>query len=93
MPKNIQNTVQWCSFHRLASLCSRSFKLGFSIVNEAEVDVFLELSWFFDDPVDIGNLISDSSAFSKSSLNIWSFSVNVLLKSSLEKFEHHFASM
>ena len=51
---------------------------GFSIVNEAEVDVFLELSWFFDDPVDIGNLISDSSAFSKSSLYIWKFLVHIL---------------
>ena len=57
---------------------------GFSIVNEAEVDVFLELSCFFDDPADVGHLISGSSAFSKSSLNIWKFSVHVLLKPSLE---------
>ena len=66
---------------------------GFGIVNEAEIDVFLELSCFFDDPVDVGNLISGSSAFSKSSLNIWKFTVHVLLKPSLENFEHYFASM
>ena len=66
---------------------------GFSITNEAEVDVFLEFSGFFDDPVDVGNLISGSSAFSKSSLNIWQFSVRVLMKPGLEKFEHYFASM
>ena len=65
----------------------------FGIVNEAEVDVFLELSCFFDDPVDVGNLISGSSAFSKSSLNIWRFTVHVLLKPGLENFEHYFTSM
>ena len=65
----------------------------FSIVNEAEVDVFLELSWFFDDPVDFGNFTSGSSAFSKSSLNIWKFTVHVLLKPGLKNFEHYFASM
>ena len=59
----------------------------------AEVDVFLELSCFFDDPVDVGNLISGSSAFSKSSLNIWKFMVHVLLKPGLENFEHYFASV
>ena len=64
---------------------------GFSVVNEA--DVFLEFSCFFYDPVDVGNLISGSSAFSKSSLYIWKFSVHVLLKPSLEEFEHYFASM
>ena len=58
-----------------------------------KVDVFLELSWFFYDPVDIGNLIFGSSAFYKSSLNIWKFSVHILLKPSLENFEHNFASM
>ena len=62
------------------------------IVNKAEVDVFLELSSFFDDPVDVGNLISGSSAFSKTSLNIRKFTVHVLLKPSLENFEHYFAS-
>ena len=65
----------------------------FSKVNEAEVDVFLEFPCFFYDPRDVGNLISGSSAFSKSSLNIWKFSVHVLLKPSLENFEHYFASM
>ena len=66
---------------------------GFDIVSKAEVDVFLELSCFFDDPVDVGSLISGSSAFSKSSLNIWKFMVHVLLKPGLENFEHFFASM
>ena len=66
---------------------------GFDIVNRAEIDVFLELSCFFDDPVDVGNLISGSSAFSKTSLNIWKFTVHVLLKSGLENFEHYFASV
>ena len=66
---------------------------GFSIVNEAEVDVFLEFSCFFYDPTDVGNLISGSSAFSKYSLNIWKFSVHVLLKPHLEIFEHYLASM
>ena len=65
----------------------------FSIVNEAEVDGFLEFSCFFYDQVDVGNLISGSSAFSKSSLNIWKFSDRVLLKPSLEDFEHDLASM
>ena len=63
---------------------------GFGIVNRAEIDVFLELSCFFDDPADVGNLISGSSAFSKASLNIWKFTVHVLLKPGLE---HYFASM
>ena len=66
---------------------------GCGIVNKAEVDVFLELSSFFDDPTDVGNLISGSSAFSKSSLNIWKFMVYVHLKPALENFEHYFASM
>ena len=66
---------------------------GFGIVNEAEVDVFLEFSCFFYDPMDVGNLISGSSAFSKSSLNIWNFMVHVLLKPGLENFKHYFASV
>ena len=66
---------------------------GFGIVNKAEIDVFLELSWFFDDPADVGNLISGSSAFSKTSLNIWKFMVHLLLKPGLETFEHYFASV
>ena len=66
---------------------------GFGIVNKAEVDVFLEPSCFFNDPTDVGNLISGSSAFSKSSLNTWKFMVHVLLKPGLEDFEHYFASV
>ena len=66
---------------------------GFSVVSEAEVDVFLEFSCFLYDPVDVGSLISDSSAFSKSSLNIWKFFVHVLLKPGLENFEHYFTSV
>ena len=66
---------------------------GFDVVNKAEVDVFLELSFFFDDPADVGYLISGSSAFSKSSLNIWKFMVHVLLKSGLENFKHYFISV
>ena len=66
---------------------------GFDIVNKAEIDVFLELSCFFDDPADVGNLISGSSAFSKPSLNIWEFTIHVLLKPGLENFEHYFASV
>ena len=61
---------------------------GFGIVNKAEIDVFLELSCFYDDPADVGNLISGSSAFSKTSLNIWKFLVHVLLKPGMENFEH-----
>ena len=66
---------------------------GFGIVNNPETDVFLELSCFFDDPADVGNLISGSSAFSNTSLNIWKFRVHVLLKPDLENFEHYFTSM
>ena len=62
---------------------------GFGIVNKAELGVFLELSCFFSDPVGVGNLISDSSAFSKTNLNIWKFTVHVLLKPDLENFEHY----
>ena len=66
---------------------------GFGIVNKAEIDVFLELSCFFDDPVDVGDLISGSSAFSKTSLNIRRFTVHILLKPGLENFEHYFTSV
>ena len=66
---------------------------GFGIVNKAEIDIFLELSWFFDDPADVDNLISGSFVFSKTSLNIWTFTVHVLLKPGLENFEHYFTSM
>ena len=66
---------------------------GFGIVNKVEIDVFLELSYFFDDPADGGNLVSGSSVFSKTSLKIWKFMVHVLLKPGLENFEHDFTSM
>ena len=65
----------------------------FDIVNKAKVDVFLELSCFFDDPAEVGNLISGSSAFSKSTLNIWKFMVHVLLKPGLKNYEHYFTSV
>ena len=66
---------------------------GFGIVNKAEIDVFLELSCFFNDPVDLGNLISGSSTFSKFSLNIWKLMVHVSLKPGLKNFEHYFTSV
>ena len=86
------------------SLCSHLFQnfpqfvvihtvKGFGIINKAELDVFLELSCFFYDSTDVGNLISGTAAFSKSSLNIWKFIVHKLLKPGLENFEHYFASM
>ena len=80
----VKNLPQFVVIHRVK---------GFGMVNKAEVDVFVEVSCFFDDPTDVGNLISASSAFSKSSLNIWQFTVHVLLKSGLENCEHYFASM
>ena len=67
--------------------------IGFGIVNKAEIYVFLELSCFLDDPVDVGNLTSGSSAFSKTGLNLWNFMVHILLKPGLENFEHYFISM
>ena len=66
---------------------------GFGIVNKVEIDIFLELSCFFDAPMDVGNLISGSSPFSKTSLNIWKFTVHVLLKPDLENFKYYFTSM
>ena len=65
----------------------------FGLVNKAEIDGFLELACFFDDPADVGNLTSGSSAFSKTSLNIWKFTVHVLLKPGMENFEHYFTSV
>ena len=79
-----QNLPQFIVTHAVKS---------FGIVNKAEIDVFLELSCFFDDPVDVGNLNSGSSAFSKTSLNIRKFTVHVLLKPGLENFEYYFTSM
>ena len=70
-----------------------SQRKGFGIVNKAEIDVFLELSCFFDNPADVGNLISSSSAFSKTSFNFWKFMVHLLLKPGLENFENYLASM
>ena len=66
---------------------------GFGIINEAEVDVFLEFSCFFNDPADVGNWTAGSSGFSKSSLNIWKFSIKILFKPGFENFEHYFTSM
>ena len=66
---------------------------GFGLVNKEEIDVFLELACFFDDPADVGNLMSGSPAFSKSNLNIWKFTLHILLKPVLENFEHYFTSM
>ena len=80
----LQDFPQFIVIHRVE---------GFFVVNKAEIDVFLELSSFLDDPADIGNLISGSSAFSKTSLNIWKFTVQVLLKPGLENFEHYFTSV
>ena len=73
---------------RLSDWTELNTAKGFGIVNKTEVDIFLELSCFFDDPTDVGNLISGSSAFSKSSLYIWNFTVYILLKPGLENFEH-----
>ena len=76
-----------------STVCGDPHSQGFGIVNKAELDVFLELSCFFHDPADVVSLISGSSAFSKSSLNIWKFLVHLLLKTCLENCEHYFASM
>ena len=80
------------SFEEFSTVCCHLQVKGFDIVNKTEVGVFLEFSCFYD-PTDIGNLVSSSSAFSKFNLNIWKFSVHVLLKPSLENFEHYFASV
>jgi len=79
-----QNFLQFIVIHTVE---------GFGIVNKAEIDVFLELSCFFDDPADVGSLVSCSSAFSKTSLNIWKFTVHILLKPGLENFEYYFTSV
>jgi len=87
--------VVWYShlFQNLSQFFVIPIVKGFGIVNKAEIYAFLELSCFFNDPVDVGNMISGSSAFSKSSLNICKFTVHVLLNSGLENFEHYVASV
>ena len=87
--------VVWCSclFKNFPQFVVIHTVKGFGVVNKPEVDVFLELSYFFDDPMDVRNLISVSSAFSKSSLKIWKFTVHVLLKPGLKNFKHYFASV
>ena len=82
--RHFQNFPQFLVIHTIKS---------FGLVNKAEIDVFPELSWFFNDPADVGNLMCGSSAFSKTSLNIWKFTVHVLLKPHLQNFEHYFASL
>ena len=92
----LKKQVRWYGIPSLSDFstvyCDHTAK-GFGIVNKAEIGVFLELSCLFDNPADVGNLISGSSAFSKTSLNIWKFMVHVLLKPGLENFEHYFASV
>ena len=85
----------WCShlFQNLPQFVVIRTVKGFGIVNKVKVDVFLELSCFYDDPTDASNLISGSSVFSKSNLNIWKFTVHLLLKPGLEDFEHYFGSI
>ena len=83
-PHLFQNFPQFTVIHTVK---------GFGIVKKAEIDVFLELSCFLDDPADVDNLISGSSAFSKSSLDMWKFTVHILLKPGSENFEHYFASL
>ena len=85
----------WCShlFQNFPQLVVIHTVKGFGIVNKKETDVFLEFFCFFDDPVDVGNLISGYSPFSKTSLNTWKFMVHVLLKPGLENFEHYFTSI
>ena len=87
--------VVWYShhFHNFPQFIVIHTVKGFGIVNKAQIDVFLELSCFFHDPADVGNLISGFSTFSKTSLNIWRFIVHVLLKPGLENFEHYFTSV
>ena len=92
----LRRQVRWSSMPislRILQFVVINTVKGSGVVNRAQADVFLELSCFFYDAVDVGNLISGSSAFSKSSLNIWEFSVHILLRPSLENFEHYFASV
>ena len=84
LPNIFQNFLQFIMIHTVK---------GFGIVNKAEIDVFLELSCFFDDPVEVGNLISDSSAFSIISLNLWNFMIHILLKPALENFKNYLTGL
>ena len=81
------------SLEEFSTVCCDPHSQRLNVVNEAEEDIFLEFSYFFYDTVDVGNLISSSSAFSKTSLNIWKFTVHILLKTGLKNFEHYFANM
>ena len=92
----LKRQVRWCGTHisfRIFQFIVIHTVKGFGIVNKAEIDVFLEFSCFFDDPSDVGSLISVSSAFSKTSLNIWKSTVHLLLKPGLENFEHYFTNV
>ena len=92
----LRGKVRWSGIPiswRISTVCCDLTVKGFGIMNKAEVDVFLELSSYFYDPMDVCNLLSGSSAFSKSSLNIWKFSIHIMLWPGLEDFEHYFASM
>ena len=89
----LKRQVRWSGIQNFPQFIVIHTVKGFCIVSKAEIDVFLELSCFFNDPVDVGNMISGSSAFSKTSLNIWKFTVHVLLKPGLENFEHYFTSV
>ena len=92
----LKRQVRWSGIPiswRISTVYCDPHSQSFGILNKAEVDVFLELSCFFDDPADVGNFISGSPAFSKTSLNIWKFMVQVLVKPGLENFEHYFTSM
>ena len=94
MDKETDKVVWYsCLFKNFVKFVVTHTVEGFSVVIEKEVDVFLEFSYFLHDPLDVGNLISGSSAFSKSSLNIWKFSVHLLLKPRLKDFEHNLASI
>ena len=81
------------SLSEFSTVCGDSHIKGFGIISKAEIDVFLELSYFFDDPADIGNLISGSFAFSKTSLNNWKFMIHILLKPVLKNCEHYFTTV
>ena len=81
------------SLSKFSTVCCDPHSQGFGIVSKAKIAIFLELSCFFNDPADVGNVISGSSAFSKYSLNIWKFTVHILLKPSLEDFEYYFANL